>query len=381
MLSLSTIPNEIRTVVVKIGTTLLSGEKPFDGKYLEVIVKDLARLKKERALDILVVSSGAIGCGMNSLGQNRRPRLLPIKQATAAVGQAVLMHYYETLFRTYGDGLKTAQVLLTAADLDNRHTYLNVRNTLQALFELECVIPIVNENDSTATEELTGVGAFGDNDTLAAKIAAKIDADLLIILTDVDGLYDRDPRQAGAKLLEYVPEITEEIEQMAGGTIVETSVGGMRTKLTAAKIANAAGLPVALANGRRPNIISGIIEGTAPTTIFGPAKIVLSHRKRWIAFGRRVLGTLHIDDGACKALLANGKSLLPAGITQVEGEFEVGAAVRVVDARGHEVARGLVNYSSAQLTRIKGVKTGKIESILGKKDFDEAIHRNNLVVL
>jgi len=381
MWNLSIIPSEIRTVVVKIGTTLLSGDKPFDGKYLEEVVKDLARLKKERALDILVVSSGAIGCGMNSLGQSRRPRVLPLKQATAAVGQAVLMHYYETLFRSYGDGLKTAQVLLTAADLDNRQTYLNVRNTLQALFELGCVIPIVNENDSTATEELTGVGAFGDNDTLAAKIAAKIDADLLIILTDVDGLYDRDPRQSGARLLEFVPEITEEIEHMAGGTIVETSVGGMRTKLTAARIANAAGLPVALANGRRPNIISGVIEGTAPRTIFGPAKAVLSHRKRWIAFGRRVLGTLHIDDGARKALQANGKSLLPAGITAVEGEFEVGAAVRVLDSCGHEVARGLVNYSSSQLALIKGVKTARIESILGRKDFDEAIHRNNLVIL
>jgi len=183
--------NRVKTIVVKIGTSLLTGPTGFDGRVLEEIVKELCQLKRARQLNILIVSSGAIGCGMTALGLKERPKLLPLKQATAAVGQANLMHYYETLFRTYGDGLRSAQVLLSASDLDNRVTYLNIRNTLHTLFTLENVIPVVNENDSVAIEELK----FGDNDTLAARVAAKIGADLLIILSNVDGLYDRDPRR------------------------------------------------------------------------------------------------------------------------------------------------------------------------------------------
>ena len=375
---MSTIPTDIKTLVIKIGTTLLSGDRPFDGKLLEEIVRDLAELKQQRNMNILVVSSGAIGCGMNSLGLTERPRSLPMKQAAAAVGQSTLMHYYETLFHTWGKGLKTAQVLLSAGDLDNRETYLNVRNTIKALFDLETVIPIVNENDSTATSEIT----FGDNDTLAAKIAAKIDADLLIILSDVDGLYDKNPaRDKSARLIEHVESITPDIEALAGDTVVETSVGGMRTKLAAARIACAAGLPVVLANGRTPHIIPGILARNVRATVFGAASDALSHRKRWIAFGRKVYGTLWLDEGACNALLHRGKSLLPAGIVEVEGTFRVGAAVRVSDPSGREIARGLVNYSSEDIARIKGRKSKDIQTILGRKDFDEVIHRNNLVVL
>jgi glutamate 5-kinase len=375
---LYTIPNDITTLVVKIGTTLLSGARPFDGQILEGIVQDVARLKIERRLNVLIVSSGAIGCGMNALGLTERPKLLPRKQAAAAVGQAMLMHYYETLFRTCGQGLQTAQVLLSAADLDNRQSYLNVRNTIRSLFDLGGVIPIVNENDSTATEEIT----FGDNDTLAAKIAAKIDADLLIILSDVDGLYDRDPsRDASAKLIEHVDKITGEIEKLAGDTVVETSIGGMRTKLAAARIACAAGLPTVIANGRRPHVISDILDGKARATVFGAAQAALSHRKRWIAFGRSARGTLCVDDGARAALLDAGKSLLPAGITEVDGRFGVGAAVRIVDTQGREIARGLVNYASEDIDRIKRHKSHEIEAILGRHDFDEVVHRNNLVIL
>jgi glutamate 5-kinase len=382
MSNLSTVPTDIKTLVVKIGTTLLTGVRPFDGVLLEDIVKDLAQLKQERDLSILIVSSGAIGCGMNALGLTERPKSLPLKQATAAVGQAKLMHYYETLFQTYGKGLKTAQVLLTASDLDNRQTYLNVRNTVQSLLDLRTIVPIVNENDSTATDELTGVGTFGDNDTLAAKMAAKIDADLLIILSDVDGLYDRNPaRDKSAKLIEHVDIVTEGIEALAGDTVVETSVGGMRTKLAAAKIACAAGLPVVIANGRRPHIVADILNGTARATVFGAATDALSHRKRWIAFGRKSLGTLHVDDGARAALLHRGKSLLAAGLAGVDGHFGVGAAVKVVDSAGRELARGLVNYSSDDIRRIQGRKSKEIQAILGRKDFDEVIHRNNLVVL
>ena len=375
---MSTIPTEIRTLVVKIGTTLLSGDRPFDGRLLEEIVKDLACLKRDGDMNVLIVSSGAIGCGMNALHLSERPKVLPLKQATAAVGQATLMHYYETLFRTHGEGLKTAQVLLSASDLDNRQSYLNVRNTIKALFEMRTVVPIVNENDSTATDELK----FGDNDTLAAKIAAKIDADLLIILSDVDGLFDKNPaRHKNAKLIEHVETITEAIEALAGDTVVETSVGGMRTKLAAARIACAAGLPVVIANGRTPHILPDLMAGTARCTVFGASRAALSHRKRWIAFGRKTGGTLQVDDGARAAMLTGGKSLLAAGIARVDGNFGAGAAVRIVDAKQHEIARGLVNYSSEDIVRIMGHKSKDIPAILGGKDFDEVIHRDNLVVL
>lgn len=371
-------PTDIRTLVVKIGTTLLSGERPFDGQLLEEIVKDIAALKHARTMNVLIVSSGAIGCGMNALGITERPKQLPLKQATAAVGQSVLMHYYEALFRTYGAGLKTAQVLLSATDLDNRHSYLNVRNTIKTLFELENVIPIVNENDSTAIDELK----FGDNDTLAAKIAAKVDADLLIILSDVDGLYDRNPaKDKSAKLIERVAKITPEIEALAGDTIVETSVGGMRTKLTAAKITCAAGVPMLIANGRTPHILSEALAGRARATLFGSATQPLPHRKRWIAFGRKPQGSIQVDDGAKNALLNRGKSLLPAGVTRVEGSFRLGAAVRVLDSKKTEIARGLVNFASEELVRIMGRKSKEIQGILGHRDFDEVIHRDNLVIL
>jgi glutamate 5-kinase len=281
------------------------------------------------------------------------------------------------LFETYGDGLKTAQVLLTAQDLKARETYLNVRNTISTLFAFGTIIPIVNENDSTAPSE----SRFGDNDTLAARIAAKIDAQLLIILSDVDGLYDRHPSEASAKLIEQVDDITDELEAMAGDTAKQTSTGGMRTKLLAAKIARRAGVTTALANGRSPNIIHNILSGTARCTIFRPVPESISHRKRWIAFGRSVSGYLQIDDGARTALIERGRSLLAAGIVEVRGQFDLGSVVSITDLRGRDVARGVVNYSSEELLRIKGHRSGEIERILGTKYNDEVIHRDNLVIL
>lgn len=369
---------EIKTLVVKIGTTLLSGERGFDARFLEQIVIELAAIKRERPINILIVSSGAIGCGMDALGMAERPRLLPLKQATAAVGQARLMHYYETLFNKHGDGLHAAQVLVTAGELDHRVTYLNIRNTIHALFDLKNVIPIINENDSVATEELK----FGDNDTLAARVAAKVDADLLILLSDIDGLYDKNPRKhPAARLIEYVEKITPEIEALAEDTLSETSIGGMKTKLAAAKIACASGVPVTIADGRRPHAVCNVLEGRGPMTRFGAASTGLSHRKRWIAFGRATRGTIQIDDGACTALRHQGKSLLAAGIIDVAGAFEEGAAVQVIDKNRQPVAQGLVNYTSEQIRLIKGCKSHEIKTILGRKDFDEVIHRNNLVLL
>jgi glutamate 5-kinase len=344
---------------------------------MEAVVQEIAALKAAHDLNVLIVSSGAVGCGMNALGMTAYPHTLPERQAVAAVGQAQLMHYYETLFDTYGNGLRSAQVLLSWADLDNRTAYLNVRNTINTLFTMKRVIPVVNENDSTAVEEL----CFGDNDTLSAKIAAKINAGLLIILSDVDGLFDRNPALGGAQLIEQVDRITPEIEALAGGAGSAVSRGGMRTKLAAARIATAAGVPVAIANGHRKNIIQEVLAGTAPATLFAPAGAALSHRKRWIAFGRALQGRLVVDDGARDALVAQGKSLLAAGIVRVEGHFAAGSAVAIACLEGHDIARALVNYDSAAITRILGHRSAEIQEILGRKDFDEVVHRDNLVLM
>ncbi len=375
---MSTARSDIKTLVVKVGTSLLSGERGFDGRVMESVVKELAALKREGDLNIVLVSSGAIGCGMDLLGLRERPRLVPVKQAVAAVGQSRLMHFYEVLFQRHGEGLKAAQVLLTAASLEDRQSYLNVRNTMHALFDLGDVIPVVNENDSVATEELK----FGDNDTLAARVASKIGADLLIILTNVDGLYDKSPdRSRDARLIEHVDDVTEAIEALADDMITETTIGGMKTKLAAARIACASGLTMVIANGRRPNVIHDVLEGVCPATVFGPTKPTLSQRKRWIAFGRTTRGALTVDEGARRALVGQGRSLLAAGITGVKGRFDVGAAVRIRDPNGKDIARGLVNYASSEIDRIKGCKSDEIKGILGRKDFDEVIHRDNLVVL
>lgn len=368
----------MHTLVVKIGTALLSGQRAFDGRVMEAVVKEICRIKRVHDVNVVIVTSGAVGCGMNTLGMTERPADLRYKQAVSAVGQATLMHYYETLFQTWGEGLRTAQVLLSWADLANRRSYLNVRNTLQTLFAMQRIIPVVNENDSTAVDELR----FGDNDTLAAKIAAKLSADLLVILTDVDGLYDKNPREhPDAALLREVAAVTPELEAQAGGAGTVASTGGMQTKLAAVKIASAAGVPVILANGHTPEILHGVLEGSAPRTLFLPSVSVLSHRKRWIAFGQSVQGTLRVDDGARRALAEEGRSLLPAGVASVEGDFDVGAAVRIVDAAGAELARALTNYSSADIRRIQGRRTSEIAEILGRKDYDEVVHRDNLVLL
>ncbi len=375
---MNTFPTDIKTLVVKIGTSLLTGPNGFDGRVLEHMVKAIALLKKERAIDIAIVSSGAIGCGMAALKLKERPTLLPLKQAAAAVGQSQLMHYYETLFRHYGDGLQTAQILLSSQDLEDRTRYLNIRNTIQTLFGLKTVVPVVNENDTVAPDELR----IGDNDTLAARVAAKIGADALIILSDVDGLYDKNPaRFNDAKLVEYVSAVSDDVESLAEDTITETTIGGMKTKLAAARIACAAGVHTVIANGNRDNIIPDVLAGTAPCTAFGLSGDALSHRKRWIAFGRATRGTLQVDPGAVRALVEQGRSLLPAGITGVQGDFEIGASVRIAAGDNKELACGLVNYSSADIERIKGCKTDQIHAILGRKDYDEIIHRDNMVIL
>jgi glutamate 5-kinase len=371
-------PDSIQTLVIKIGTSLLSGRRAFEGQVMESVVKEICRLKEAHPLSVLIVTSGAIGCGMNTLKLARRPEALPDKQAVAAVGQATLMHYYETLFMTYGEGLHTAQVLLTLRDLDERGSYLNVRNTIQHLFQMKSIIPIVNENDSTAVDQLR----FGDNDTLAAKISAKLGAGLLIILSDIDGLYAGNPQTSpDVPHIPVVNEITPEIEQYAGGAGTLTGTGGMRTKIVAARIAVAAGVPTVIANGHTPNIIHSVLQGDARCTLFKPGESALPHRKRWIAFGRTVHGAITVDPGAREAIVTHGKSLLSAGITQSTGEYSAGDAVEIRDQHGAIIARALVNYSSAEVARIMGHQSHEIKGILGQKLYDEVVHRDNLVLI
>jgi len=370
--------SNVQTLVVKIGTALLSSSGGIDASILNSLVRDMAQLKREKGFNLLLVSSGAIGFGMDLLGMKSRPAVLPMKQATAAVGQARLMHTYETLFMKHGNGLKTAQVLLSIRDLDDRQSYLNIRNTINTLFEFKDVIPIVNENDSTATQELK----FGDNDTLSARIASKVGADLLILLSDIDGLYDANPsRNQNSKLIPLIENITEQVLSFAEDTSAQSSTGGMKTKLEAAKITNSSGIPMIIANGRKDGIISSIFRGDALMTVFSSPDSVLPSRKRWIAFGSSIRGRIVIDAGAREALLNRGKSLLPAGILEVEGRFEQGEAVSVLDPELKEIARGLVNYSSGQMKKILGVQTHEIAAYLGRKDYDCAIHRDNMVIV
>ena len=371
-------PDALETLVIKIGTSLLSGQRAFEGHVMESIVKEICALKKNHKINVLIVSSGAIGCGMNTLKMTERPSALPDKQAVAAVGQATLMHYYETLFMTYGEGLHTAQVLLTLRDLDLRDSYLNVRNTIKNLFNMKSIIPSINENDSTAVEQLR----FGDNDTLSAKIAAKLNAGLLIIFSDIDGLYAGNPQKdPNAAHIPVVDEITPEIIQYAGGAGTLTGTGGMRTKLDAARIAFAAGVPTIITNGHTPDVLHGVLSGEVKCTLFKPADSALSHRKRWIAFGRTAQGTLKIDGGAREAIRTHGKSLLSAGITDSTGHFHVGDAVEIRDEEGGLVARALVNYSSEDVRKIMGHHSNEIATILGAKLYDEVVHRDNLVLI
>jgi len=368
--------NDIDLLVVKIGTTLISSPTEFlDRNKMRPIVEDLAHLRK-RGVKIILVSSGAIGAGMAILGLKSRPKLLPQKQAAAAIGQSKLMHFYKELFNECD--LHVAQVLLTRDDLDDRRKYLNARNTLSTLLGYESIIPIINENDTVAVDEIK----FGDNDTLAAVVASKMEADLLVILSNVDGLYDCDPRKSKSpKLIEEVTDLSDDIRRICGAASAETSVGGMKSKVEAARIASFSGIAMILANGERSHILKQIFENDVKCTYFRPKNEWVNGRKRWIAFGAAPHGNIKIDEGACSALLRKCRSLLPSGIIDVSGKFARGDTISIVDAGSREIARGLTNYSADEILQIKGSHTSKIAEILGHKDYDEVVHRDNLVVL
>jgi len=364
----------INRVVVKVGTSsLVNDSGSLDPGKLRDLVGQLALVKKQ-GRDVILVSSGAIRAGMERLGINERPRTIPEQQASAAIGQVALMQKYTGLLSEHG--IIPAQVLVTRDDFHNRLRYLNVRNTFYTLLRFGC-LPVVNENDTVATEEIR----FGENDTLSALVAACVGADLLVNLSDVDGLFDGDPRvEAGCKLIEEVKQITPEIEALAGGTHGICGSGGMRTKIEAAKIAMNSGVRMVIANAARANAVPDAVDGKRIGTRFLARAAELNQRKRWIAFGNRVKGNIVINEGARKMLAERGKSLLAAGIVSCEGAFEMGDLVGVVDETHVQIARGLTNYAASELDLIRGKRSDEIEQVLGYKDFDEVIHRDNLVL-
>ncbi|QGU00031.1 Glutamate 5-kinase [Candidatus Syntrophocurvum alkaliphilum] len=364
--------NNAKRIVIKVGTSTLTHENGQLNLYrIERIIREISDLHN-RDIEVLLVTSGAIGVGSTRMGLKKIPRTIPEKQALAAIGQGALLHLYEKIFAEYGKTV--AQVLLTREDMDERIRYLNATNALLAIINMN-VIPIINENDTVAVDEIK----FGDNDTLSAMVATIVNADLLMILSDVDGLYDSDPRvNKEAKLLNEVNEITVNMEESSKTRGTKFSSGGMLTKLKAANICMAAGVPMVIANSEIENVIFKIINGDSLGTVFVPKEEKMHARKKWIAFASVTHGKVIVDEGAEQALLKKGKSLLPSGIKEVEGDFERGMIVAVCSTKGYEIARGMVNYNAFQIKKIAGKKTSEIEKMLGEKDYDEVIHRNNL---
>jgi len=365
----------VRRLVIKVGSgQITSPGEGLDARRIGALAADIATLVGDRR-EVVLVSSGAIVAGTARLGLPARRRSIPETQAAAAVGQSSLMWHYEQAFKRHG--IKVGQVLLTAQDISDRGRYLNARNTLLALLDFG-VLPVVNENDTVAVDEIK----VGDNDNLAALVAHLVDADLLVLLTDVDGLYTGDPRRdPSARRLETVEAVTEDIRRLCFDEAGRVSVGGMATKLEAAQKAGASGIPMVIANGRDPGALARLVKGESLGTYFLPRDDRLAARKRWIAFAVPPQGRLTVDAGARKALTEKGKSLLPSGLVDVAGEFHAGEVVALTELEGDEFARGLVNYDAGELRKIRGAKTAEIEKALGYKGLAEVIHRDNLVVL
>lgn len=364
----------MKRVVIKIGSNILaSAVLGLNTKRLQSIAKDVSDVA-DRGYEIIIVSSGAIAAGLKKLGLKEKPKDIRLKQASAAIGQSSLMWAYERSFAKFNK--KVAQILLTRDDIANRLRYINAKNTLFTLLSYG-IIPLINENDPIAVDEIK----FGDNDMLAALVAVLVEADTLVILSDVEGLYTKNPGHKDAKLIDSVEEITAGIEKFAEGRGSAVSTGGMYSKLLAAKQANNHGIPVVIMNGKKSGMLTRFFNGEKIGTYFKPKKEKLSSRKGWIAYGLKSKGTIYLDDGAVKALITLGKSLLPSGITKIAGNFDIGDCVNCVSREGREIAKGLTNYKSDDIERIKGKKTTEIEKILGYKYSDEVIHRDNMVVL
>ena len=370
-----TIMKKVHRIVLKVGSQVLTAK----GRSLHQGVFDrLARevsAAKKKGYEVLIVTSGAVAAGMSRLGLTEKPKTIPQKQAAASIGQSARRWNYERAFSFFEE--KVAQVLLTRDDLSNRRRYLNARNTLLTLLSFG-VIPIINENDTVVVEEIK----FGDNDNLSALVTSLVNADLLIILSDIEGLYDRDPRLSkNAKLIPLVHQVTAEMEKKASGTLSPIGSGGMVTKLQAARKAALCGVPMILANGAEEGILERILRAEDVGTLFTSGMNKLTSRKHWIAFTLEPQGRIIVDDGAKKAILQKGKSLLPSGVRTAEGEFSLGDPVVLADLQGQNFAKGLANYGSAEINKIKGLKTTEIKNKLGYKFSDEVIHRDDLVLL
>ncbi len=365
--------SQAKRIIVKVGSGILTKDNGLNIKAIRTISRQICLLI-DRKIEIILITSGAMASGVKKVNLFKRPDELPKRQAAAAVGQAGLIMEYEKAFSRFGK--KVAQILLTSDDLTNRRRYLNARNTLYTLLSWH-IVPIINENDTVSIEEIQ----FGDNDNLAAMIALLMEADILINLTNIDGLYTKDPRvYSDAEWIPVVTTINKEIEKLASDIPGALSLGGMLGKIKAAKKITAAGIPMIIANGEQPDILIKLFAGKEHGTFFVPKQEKLTSRKCWIGFTVKPKGTLHIDEGAAGAILNKGKSLLSTGITSVEGEFDVGAPVQVKKSRSEVIGTGLVNYNSVDIRKIMGLKSSQITEQLGYKPYDEVIHRNNLVI-
>ena len=375
----------VKRVVIKIGSSVISKRKgKMTGLARGLCEKTIQRLALEinrlleKKFQVTLVSSGAIMAGRNRLNLERQNLTIPEKQACAAIGQSFLIHSYEKAFDKHG--IQIAQILLDHHDLVSRKRYLNAKNTLDTLMSYN-VVPIVNENDTVSVDEIK----IGDNDTLSADVACLVDAQLLIILSDVEGLFTGDPAKPNRsgqkyKLIPLVKQITPELERIAGKSNNLLTIGGMGTKVLAVKKTMSFGIPTILTSGINISQFAKVFEGKSVGTLFWSGKTKIKNRKYWIANTLKPIGGIVIDSGAQKALIDHGKSLLPAGVIRVEGDFQFGNSVRIFDEAMNELARGLVNYNSIELNRIKGMKTAVVRKIMGEGFYDEVIHRNDLVV-
>lgn len=364
-----------RRIVVKVGSNVLTSAAGLNISVINALSDQINNLFR-KGIEVILVSSGAMASGQKKIGLDRRPDEIPKRQAMAAVGQAGLILAYENAFSKYGR--KVAQVLLTSDDLSgSRRRYLNARNTLYTLLSWQ-VLPIINENDTVVVEEIK----FGDNDNLSALITLMMNADILINLTDIDGLFTADPRtRENAELISEVSTINKSIEKIAGDIPGALGTGGMMTKIQAARKVTAGGIPMVIANGKTPGILEQLFGGGGQGTFFVPGRDKLSNRKCWIGFTVKPKGGIKIDEGAALAIREKGKSLLAGGITDVFGDFGVGAPVEIIDTHDVRLAVGLANYSAGDLKKIKGCNSAQIKDRLGHKPYDEVIHRDNLTVL
>jgi glutamate 5-kinase len=361
-----------RSIIVKLGSMILAAPGGgVDQDLIDALATEMADLR-QNGYRFVIVSSGAILMGLQEMGQSTTPRAMKVKQALSAIGQSKLMHAYDEAFSRHG--IKVGQMLLTREGLEDRKRFVNSRNTLEALKRMG-VVPVINENDSIAVEEIM----FGDNDFLSSMVVNLTDADLLVILTDIAGLYDKDPRLGEGRLIEVVEEVDEKILGIAGGP-GDSGSGGMSSKVMAAKRTARMGIPTVIADGRTPGNLTRILKAEPAGTLFLPARDKLASRKHWIAYSAGIKGTLVLDDGAVRAVVEGKRSLLPAGIKDVRGSFEQGGLVQCVDQDGGEVARGFTSFSADHIRLIMGKHSEEIREILGFFPGEEVIHRDDLVL-